>query len=221
MILAWNGFALLLNLLPGGARTERFGQRYLMRGCRWLLAMMAGLGVAEFDLDALNGLRSEPGLILTPNHPTLLDVVLIASRLPRVVCITKAALWDSMLFGSVIRLAGYIRNDATVALVKGAVERLHRGQQLLLFPEGTRTVQRPVGPIMGGFALIASEAQAPVQIIVIEASSTFLGKGVSLFRMPSLPLRYRITLGPRLPAGTPRRDLPTTLDDYFRTRLPT
>ena len=50
----------------------------------------------------------DAGIVIAPNHPTMLDAVLIMSRLPRVVCITKAALWDNWALGGGIRLAGYM-----------------------------------------------------------------------------------------------------------------
>ena len=42
------------------------------------------------------------------------------SRLPRVVCITKAAIWDNCVPRRRHRLAAYIRNDAPLPMIRRA-----------------------------------------------------------------------------------------------------
>ena len=69
------------------------------------------------------------------------------------------------------------------------------GNQLLVFPEGTRTRQHRRYGFKGGFALIAKSAGVPVQTVFIETNSRFLGKGWPLFRKPVFPLVYRVRLG--------------------------
>src|ERR1700733_10563063 len=110
VFLGWNLPATLLYWLLPRSRSIRVGQFIIMAGFRFLLGLMRITGLARFDLQALDGLRGEPGLVLAANHPTMIDIVLIASRLPRVVCIAKASLWDNVALGAGARLAGYIRN---------------------------------------------------------------------------------------------------------------
>lgn len=175
---------------------SRAGQFMLMAGCRYFVAMMRLSGIIECDLAALDALR-EQSLVIAPNHPSLLDVILIGSRLPRMVCGAKARLLDSWLFGGIARLAGFIRNDAPTHFVKEGIRQLRAGRQLLIFPEGTRTTGSAVDPFKGGFALIAKHAGSPVQTVFIDSNSRFLGKGWKLWRKPEFPLRYRVRLGPR------------------------
>ena len=91
-----------------------------MAGFRWALWVMRITGVLRVDFTALDALRGERGLVVAANHPSMLDAVLLISRLPRVVCITKASLWDNAFLGPGIRLAGYIRNDAPLAMMRRA-----------------------------------------------------------------------------------------------------
>ena len=63
----------------------------------------------------------------------------------------KATGWPLYkLLGGSARLAGYIRNDAPLPLVRRAGAALREGANLLIFPDGTRTVRPPVGPFKGG-----------------------------------------------------------------------
>jgi 1-acyl-sn-glycerol-3-phosphate acyltransferase len=191
----------------------------IMTGFRGYLAAMEAVGLFNCDLRALDALRNEGAMIIAPNHHSLLDAVLVISRLPRVVCITKASLWDNWFLGGGIRLASYIRNDAPVNLIKLALIELRADRQLLIFPEGTRTVVPPINPFKGGFALMAQKAGVPVQTVFIESSSRYLTKGWSLFRRPDFPLNYRARLGRRFDVGDDVHGFVAELERYFRREL--
>jgi 1-acyl-sn-glycerol-3-phosphate acyltransferase len=109
----------------------------------------------RFDLGELDALKNEKSLIIAPNHPSLWDVAFIVSRLPDVACIIKAELLGNIFLGGGARLAGYIHNESLRRMVMRAVENLQRGSFLLLFPEGTRTIHHPIGPLKGSIGLIA------------------------------------------------------------------
>ena len=217
--LAWLPWALLLNLLLPAERGRRLGRRAIMVGFRLYLRFLElGCG-CRFDLAALDRLRHEPALVLVANHPSLLDAVMIISRLPNVVCVMKAGLMDNLLFGAAARLAGYIRNDAPLAMILDAREELQRGAHLLIFPEGTRTVEFPLNPCTNSAGLIAERSATPVQSLLIDFSSPYLGKAWPLFRPPELPLRFAIRLGRRF---DPPKDVPAftrDLESHFRAEL--
>ena len=205
-------------LVPARVR-QRVGPRLVHHVARWYLGLLAMTGRVRFDLAALDALAAEGGLIIVPNHPSMLDAVMFISRLPRLVCIAKAELWDNPLLGGGMRMAGYIRNDAPIKLVKLAAARLRQGQQLLLFPEGTRTSRPPVSEFRSGFALMARMADVPVQTVFIETNSPFLGKGWSLLRRPEFPLLYRVRLGRRLKVEGETKAFVAELEGYFRGEL--
>ncbi len=195
------------------------GQRAIMLGFRGYVALMEMLGIFRCDLSALDALREEGAMVITPNHPSLLDAVLVISRLPRVLCITKARLWDNVFLGGSMRLAGYIRNDTPFDLVRQGIHGLCGNQQLLVFPEGTRTVQPPINAFKAGFLLMARRSGAPVQTVFLEYNSGFLGKGWPLFRKPPLPVVVTARLGERFQVAADLRSSLVDLERYFRTEL--
>ena len=221
VFLGWNLPATAAYWLLPRHRSVRFGQAAVMHGFRLLMGLMRVAGLAHFDLTAIDALRDEPGLLIAPNHPTLLDALLVTSRLPRIVCITKASLWDNPALGGGLRLAGYIRNDAPHRLVRRAAAAMRDGSQLLIFPEGTRTVTPPVGHFLAGFALMARRAGAPVQTVLLHASSPYAGKGWHLLRRPEFPLVYRARLGRRFEVSGPAEAFSDELEAYFRAELGT
>jgi 1-acyl-sn-glycerol-3-phosphate acyltransferase len=219
VFLGWSLPATLFYWLLPRRLSVPFGQYAVMRGFRFLLGVMQGIGLARFDLTALDSLRGDGGLVIAPNHPTLIDVLLVASRLPRIVCITKASLWANPACGPAARLAGYIRNDAAHKLVRDAADAVSRGNQLLIFPEGTRTRTPPVGPFKGGFAVMARQAGVPVQTVFLQANPPYLRKGWGLLRRPEFPIVYRARLGRRFTVEGPAQDFSEQLQTYFATEL--
>ncbi len=122
--LVWSLLAgVLFRLLPRRAGGT-LGRRVFMASCRAGLGLMRVSALARFDLAELDALRGQGAAIIACNHLSLIDAVLLISRLPDMVCISKAGLWNNPLLGGSVRLAGYIRNDAPLALIRAASRAL-------------------------------------------------------------------------------------------------
>ncbi|MFN3397189.1 MAG: lysophospholipid acyltransferase family protein [Sulfurimicrobium sp.] len=214
--LSWSLIAAVLAPILPRRIAAPLGQLAIMLGFRFYLAVLKISGLVHLDLGDLDALRDEGALIIAPNHPSLIDVGLIASRLPNFVCIMKASIWDNLLLGGCARLAGYIRNDAPRDMIRLAATAAREGRQLLIFPEGTRTLTPPVNDFKGGFGLIAKKAGVPVQTVFIETNSPFLGKGWPLLKKPDFPLVYRVRLGQRFEVKGEVKTFITKLEQYFR-----
>jgi 1-acyl-sn-glycerol-3-phosphate acyltransferase len=209
---------LLRTLLPR-TRSQIAGQWLIMAGCRTLVAMMRASGLIKCDLSEIDALRSEPPLVIAPNHPSLIDAVLVLSRLPGVICTTKPEVWRNPCLGALVRAAGYVPNHGPLSLVKQATDQLRAGRHVLMFPEGTRSNGGTIGPFKGGFALAARRSQTVVQTAFIETNSRFLGKGWPLFKKPEFPLVYRVRLGRPFVVDGPVRDFLPRLREYYRQEL--
>lgn len=217
--LAWSAFALpLYYLLPRSLGTK-VGRHGIMRGFRiyaWSLSITRSY---RLDLSALDSLRGEPPMILAPNHPSLIDALLILTRHPNVVCVMKAELMRNAFLGAGSRLARYVPNESSRQMIRESVAHLRRGCLLLLFPEGTRTTRLPINPLAGSVGLIAKYAGVPVQTLIIETDSPFLSKGWPLFRRPDLPIVYRVRLGRRFEPPQDALAFTAALDEYYRREL--
>jgi len=217
--LAWSLPASMLRHLLPRTIGEIVGQYAIMLVFRTYLLVVRASGLVKCDLAALKALRDQRSLIIITNHPSLIDVVLIASQLPRIVCVLKAQLLDNPLLGGSAHMAGYIRNDSTGNLIRESAAATRRGGQLLIFPEGTRTLQRPINEFKGGFGLVAKKSGLPVQTVFIETRSPFLGKGWSLWEKPEFPLVYRVRLGERLDVVGDVKAFVNDLERYYREQL--
>lgn len=217
--LAWHPVAVVLHLALPRSIGQTIGRVAIMVGFRLYTHILTRLCACRFDLSELDRLRDQGPLIIAANHPSLLDAVLILSRLPNATCVMKASLMDNVLFGAAARLARYIRNDTPLNMIQHSRDELRRGAQLVIFPEGTRTANFPVGPCLPSVGLISARSDVPVQTLLIEFSTPYLGKAWPLFRRPALPLSCRIRLGRRFAVPTDITAFTTELEAYFRAEL--
>ncbi len=205
-----------------GDRVPAQKGRELIRGLfSFWLRLAIRVGTFEITFPEAARLAAHRGGIIAPNHPSLLDAVLLLATVPDAVCIMRAGLMKSPFLGGAARLARFIANDEGTALIRDGIERLQRGESLLIFPEGTRTHQRAVNPFKKGFALMATKTGAPIQTVFIEREGRYLGKGMSLVAATKLPIRIRVSLGEVMHAreNESAQELAQRLEEYFRSRL--
>lgn len=218
--LGWNLIALVLWPLLPPALGRAIGRAAICRGYALFWAVAQAVGMMRIDARELRHLSAErEGLIVAANHPSMLDALLVVACLPRGVCIMKASLMRNVFLGAGARLARYIRNDSPRGLVGDAVQSLREGAHLVVFPEGTRTVRRPINPFLPGVTLIAQRAQVPIQTVIIETDSPYLGKGWPIWRTPPTLVSFKLRLGERFAPQADHAELLRRIEAYFAREL--
>lgn len=169
--------------------------------------------------------------LLVSNHPTLIDVIILLAREPEVCCVLKSELNRFALLKILINKLGYISNDDPERLLEAGVARLNRGETLLIFPEGTRTVPGVPVNFRLGAAELAIRTNAEVQTIIIHYQGRHLSKSCAWYEFPSAKLQYKIEIGRsfefsgkqsinnRKHAQYVRRSLNAELQNYYQARL--
>ena len=193
------------------------------------IGVMHRLGVMTYEFNGLERLERK-GLLVLANHPTLVDVVLLVSRLPNTDCVVKSKLANNPFTRGPVRATGYICNDNGAGLVDDCIASVRSGHNLLIFPEGTRT---PRGELLGslqrGAANIAVRGGFDVTPVVIRCAPRTLGKGEKWYRVPARRFHLSVDVLPDLPVapfladGSPEplaaRRLTAALGDIFRGEL--
>ena len=102
----------------------------------------------------------EHGALLCPNHNSNWDPVLVAIKAPvnyRLHIMAKEELFRNRLFGWLLRKLGAFpvsRGEGGLESVKTAIKSLRSGDNLMIFPEGTRVEHEGDLPAKGGVAMI-------------------------------------------------------------------
>lgn len=162
--------------------------RYLIHRCwRFFIAFMQSLGIFTFDLEqARRDLEGVEGKVIIANHPSLIDVVALISLIPKADCVVKQGLWDNFFLKRVVRVADFINNDQDVnKLIENCKKTLQEGYNLVIFPEGTRTVPNQPLKLQRGAANIAVRCQQNLLPVIIDCHPTTLTKQEKWYQIPS------------------------------------
>lgn len=209
--------SLLFSWLPATDGTERFFQRFIHYHFRFFHEWCSLVNLVQIRYQGWERIP-EGGVVLVANHISLIDVTCLIANLPEALCIFKPAIRRNPVLGAGARRAGYLGSDGGQELVRRAVEKVARGHTLLVFPEGTRGLSGQLQPFKPGFASIARRAHAPVQLLRIATNSDMLTKGRPIWRLPHVPTRVTVTVGPLLTSESYVRseDLARAVEDWYR-----
>ncbi|AIK96365.1 lysophospholipid acyltransferase family protein [Candidatus Odyssella acanthamoebae] len=160
------------------------------------LGLLEFLGIIKLVVHDLSKLDQLKGCLIICNHPTLIDVVIIMAYMKNVQCVVKKELWSSFFLGGVVRAAGYFRNDTDPELFLAESKRqLQSGENILIFPEGTRTKPGLPLKLVRGLGNLALAANANIQSLVLRCNNVFLAKGQKWYRPPASRTTLELSVG--------------------------
>ncbi len=140
----------------------------------------AGTTVEVQGLDHIDSRRS---YILAANHQSTFDIFAFLGYLPiQFRWIAKAELFRAPFMGWAMSRTGYIpleRESPKKAYrsMLRAAEKIKNGVSVLIFPEGTRSVDGNLQPFKKGLFLIALKSQAAILPITICGTGKIMPKG--------------------------------------------
>jgi 1-acyl-sn-glycerol-3-phosphate acyltransferase len=172
-------------------RRVQAARTVIRRAFRAYVDLMRGLGVLRYEISGLDKLE-RGGLLILANHPTLIDTVFLMAFVKNADCIVKGALWNNPFTRGPVRAAGYINNEGGAQLVDDCIASLRRGNNLIVFPEGTRTPGDGVISMKRGAANIAVRGARDMTPVLIRCEPVTLGKGEKWWRVPPRRVLMRI-----------------------------
>ena len=184
VILALAVFPLLrLAFWRSKAQKVRLARHIVQRAFASFVALMRGLGLLSFEIYGRERLNRS-GLLILANHPSLIDVVFLIALVPNANCVIKRGVRRNPFMRGVVLASNYICNDSGAQLIDDCVQSLRDGNNLIIFPEGTRTPISGVPKLLRGAANIAVRGARDITPVVIHTNSTSLSKGVPWWHMP-------------------------------------
>ncbi|HLF93889.1 MAG TPA: lysophospholipid acyltransferase family protein [Planctomycetota bacterium] len=174
----------------------------------WLFQALIRFGGRLFWRIRVIGAENVPktgGVLIVSNHQSYLDPPLIGSYLQREMhFMARRTLFKNPLFGALIGRCNAFsieRDTADVKGVRNAIDRLQRGNILLVFPEGTRTRDGTVGRMKAGIGMLAERAAVPIVPVLIEGAYEVWPKGALLPRLGRIRLVFGKPMRPETAAG--------------------
>jgi 1-acyl-sn-glycerol-3-phosphate acyltransferase len=179
---------LLVRRTPARIRTARTIIRFTFRA---FVGTMRLFGVLRYEIVGREKL-DRASLLILANHPTLIDTVFLMAFVKDADCIVKTGLWANPFTRGPVRAAAYIQSTQGAQSIDACIGSLRAGNNLIVFPEGTRTPASGVIALKRGAANIAVRGACAVTPVVIRCHPSTLGKGDKWWQVPARLARFHI-----------------------------
>ncbi|MBR6450367.1 MAG: 1-acyl-sn-glycerol-3-phosphate acyltransferase [Fibrobacter sp.] len=131
----------IMHVLSGFSETKfkkmvrKFNHRYFKIFVK-LATILGGISLSIENKGALTELRSK---VVIANHPSLFDVVILFSLIPNADCIVKGELIQNKFISLIIKNLYIPNNIPFDDQLEHAKKSMEEGNNLIIFPEGTRS----------------------------------------------------------------------------------
>ena len=176
-------YPLLVLLVRHPQRRTDAAKGVIHHSFRFFVALMATVGVLSYEVRNVQRLHRR-GLLVLANHPSLIDVVFLVSFIRNMDCIVKPALLRNPFTRGPITAANFIANDVGAGLVEDCIASLQAGNNLIIFPEGTRTPVHGNVRLQRGAANVAVRGHINITPVHIRSSLPMLTKGTPWWQVP-------------------------------------
>ncbi|UUE92323.1 lysophospholipid acyltransferase family protein [Comamonas thiooxydans] len=172
-------------------RRQYLSQALIHHSFRWFVALMRSVGALSYEVLGMERLQRR-GLLILANHPSLIDVVFLISFVRHADCIVKAALARNPFTRGPIAAAGFITNNGGAELLDDCLNSLQAGNNLIIFPEGTRTPLQGQVRLQRGAAHVAVKGRIAITPVHIHSSLPMLTKGTPWWQVPQRKPHFTI-----------------------------
>jgi len=119
----------------------------------------------------------KPAVIIA-NHASFLDTLLIGMRVPKIIFFVNDWVWNSPVFGRIVRAAGFY--PTSLGIENGAEllkDKIAMGYSIVVFPEGTRSYNNSIQRFHKGAFYLAQQLKLDILPFYIHGNSEVLPKG--------------------------------------------
>ena len=148
------------------------------RGWSWLILVTTGVRVHVRGGDRVAAGQS---YVFVSNHQSIYDFPILITSIPfQLRILAKASLGRFPVLGWHLRWTGHLLVDrarAGRATLNRVASMIRRGHSLIVFPEGTRSLDGRVGRFKRGLFLLAIDAGVPVVPVALSGTRHVMRKG--------------------------------------------
>jgi 1-acyl-sn-glycerol-3-phosphate acyltransferase len=136
-------------------------------------------------------------VLLVSNHQSHLDPVLVGIACPRQLKYLARKGLFFFPFSLWIRSLGAVpidRERGSIAGIRTTIDLLTKGEAVVVFPEGSRTPDGKMHPLLPGFCLLARRSGATIVPVAIDGAFDAMPRGSAFAR----PAKISLAFGPSI-----------------------
>jgi len=187
IILTILGFLFKLN--PFGKERGKLVYHYILSKFAWSMVYIM-MNVKKKIIDPQHANFSEPAVIIC-NHQSFLDILSLVMLHPKLILLTNNWVWNSPVFGAVVRMADFypVANGAENS-INLLANRVKLGYSVVIFPEGTRSVDGEIKRFHKGAFYLAEQLNVDILPILVHGTGYTMTKGDFLLKDGQITVKY-------------------------------
>jgi 1-acyl-sn-glycerol-3-phosphate acyltransferase len=156
--------------------------------------------------------------VLIANHTSFLDILLTTMLHPKLILLTNKWVWNSPIFGGVVRLADYYPvMEGAEDSIERVKDRVAEGYSIVVFPEGTRTSDGKVKRFHKGAFYMAEVLGLPIQPLIIHGADDSIPKSTIFLNTGPVTLKFLPAIEPNDSSfGSTYAERAKNIGRYFR-----
>ncbi len=167
------------------------GRKFFHLAIKWYSwSMMYVMGNVRKRILNKELLQYDKPAIYIANHSSFIDILCILSLHPRLVMLTNKWVWNSPIFGALIRMAQFYPVVDGVADNLDPMRKLvNEGYSIMIFPEGTRSETGRIKRFHKGAFYLAEQLQLSIIPILLHGFHYTMQKGDWLLKDGSITIK--------------------------------
>ncbi|HEY8735294.1 MAG TPA: 1-acyl-sn-glycerol-3-phosphate acyltransferase, partial [Puia sp.] len=212
IIVKWNPLA--------GARARYIYHR-MLSSYTWSVLYIMG-NVKKKIINTQNEDFASP-CVMIANHQSFLDILVMTMLHPKVILLTNNWVWNSPVFGRLVRIAGYYPVARGIETsIEYMEQQVKAGYSIAVFPEGTRSADEQIKRFHKGAFFIAEKLKLDILPVLIHGTGYTMSKGDFLLKDGFTTIKYLPRIKPcDLSFGAGYTGRAKSMVNYFRQQYAT
>jgi len=134
---------------------------------------------------------SKPAVIIC-NHQSFLDILSLVMLHPKLILLTNNWVWNSPVFGAVVRMADYypVIAEGAEKSIGLLAERIKQGYSVVVFPEGRRSVNGEINRFHKGAFYLVERLKIDILPIILHGTGYTMTRGDFMLKDGRITLKF-------------------------------
>ena len=132
---------------------------------------------------------SKPSILIA-NHSSVLDIIITLAISHKVLLVTNNWVYNSPVFGYLVRTAGFILNTDFENNLDSIQEKVNDGYSIMIFPEGTRSKTGEIARFKKGAFYLAEKLKLDITPVLIHGANVTMAKSDFQLKNSWLNVKY-------------------------------